>query len=67
MATEDDRQENIEAPPQVSMDFGHEGNQNELRCKEKLFKSSTPNINFSKPDLLRICERTEICLEGPTY
>ena len=67
MATGDDRQENIEAPPQVSIDFGHEGNQNDLRCKEKLFKSSTPNINFSKLDLLRTCERTEICLEGPTY
>ena len=66
MATEDDRQDNIEASPQVGLDFGHEGNQNHRRCKEKLFKS-TPNINFYKPDLLRICERSEICLEVPTY
>ena len=55
MATVDDRQENLEAPLQVGLDLGHEGNQNDCRCKGKLFKSSTPNINFSKPDLLRIC------------
>ena len=46
MATEGDCQENIEATLQVGLDFGHEGNQNDRRCKEKLFKSSTPNINF---------------------
>ena len=67
MATEDDRQENIEAPPQVGLDFGHKGSQNDARCKEKLLQSSTANINFSKPDLLRICEKSEICLEGITY
>ena len=67
MTAEDDRQENIEAPPQVDLNFRHKGNQNDRRCKQKLFKSSAPNINFSKPDLLRICERSEICLEGPTY
>ena len=39
MATEHNRQENIEAPPQVGLDFGHEGNQNDRGCKEKLFKS----------------------------
>ena len=40
MATEGDRQENIEVPPQVALDFGHEGNQNDHKCKEKLFESS---------------------------
>ena len=66
MATEGDRQENIEASPQVGFDFGNKGNQNDRRCKEKLFKSLTPIINFSKPDLLTICEKGERCLDGPT-
>ena len=44
-----------------------EGNQNDRRCEEKLFKSLTPIINFSKPDLLTICEKSERCLDGPTY
>ena len=52
MATEGDRQENIEVSPQVGFDFGNKGNQNDRRRKEKLFKSLTPIINFSKPDLL---------------
>ena len=66
MATEGDRQENIEVSPQVDLDFGNKGNQNDRRCKEKLFKSLTPIINFSKPDLLTICEKGERCLDGPT-
>ena len=41
MATEDDFQENIEVPPEVSLDFGCEGNQNDSKCKEKLFKFLT--------------------------
>ena len=40
MDTEGDRQENIEVPPQVGLDFGNEGNQNDRKCKEKLFESS---------------------------
>ena len=67
MATEGDREENIEVSPQVGLDFGSEGNQNDRRCKEKLFKSLTSIINFSKPDLLTICEKSERCLDGPTY
>ena len=66
MATEGDRQENIEVSPQVGLDFGSEGNQNDRRCKEKLCKSLTPIINFSKPDLLTICGKSERCLDGPT-
>ena len=50
MAREGDRQENIEVEPQVGLDFGHEGNQNDRKFKEKLFKSLTLIINFSKPD-----------------
>ena len=50
MAREGDRQENIEVPPQVGLDFGHEGNQNDRKFKEKLFKSLTLIINFSKPN-----------------
>ena len=37
MATEDDRQKNTEVPPHVDLDFGHKGNQNYRRSKEKLF------------------------------
>ena len=66
MATEGDRQENIEVLTQVGLDFGSEGNQNDRRCNEKSFKSLTPIINFSKPDLLTICEKSERCLDGPT-
>ena len=66
MATEADRDKNIELSPQVGLDFGNEGNQNDRRCKEKLFKSLTPIINFSKPDLLAISEKSERCLDGPT-
>ena len=40
MATEGNRQENIEVPPYVGLDFGHEGNQNDRKCKEKLFEPS---------------------------
>ena len=40
MATEGDRQEHIEVPPQFGLDFGHEGNQNDRKCNEKLFESS---------------------------
>ena len=65
MATEGDRQENMEVSPQVGLDFGSEGNQNDRRCKEKLCKSLTPIINFSKPDFLTICEKSERCLDGP--
>ena len=36
MATEGDRQENIEVSPQVGLDFWNEGKQNDRRCKEKL-------------------------------
>ena len=66
MATEGDRQENMELSSQVGLDFGSEGNQNDRRSKEKLFKSLTPIINFSKPDFLTICEKSERCLDGPT-
>ena len=66
MATEGDRQEDIKVSPQVGLDFGNERNQNDRRCKEKLFKSLTPIVNFSKPDLLTICEKSERCLDGPT-
>ena len=66
MATEGDRQENMEVSPQVGLDFGSEGNQNDRRCKEKLFKSLTPIINFSKPDFLAICEKSERFLDSPT-
>ena len=66
MATEGDRQENMEVSSQVGLDFGSEGNQNDRRCKEKLFKSLTPIINFSIPDFLTICEKSERCLDGPT-
>ena len=62
MATEGDRQENIEVSPQFGLDLWNEGNQNDRRFKEKL----THIINFSKPDLLTICEEREICLDGPT-
>ena len=41
----------------VGLDFGSEDNQNDSTCKEKLFKSLTPFINFSKPDFLIICEK----------
>ena len=66
MATEGDCQENIEVSPQVGLDIGNKSNQNDRRCKEKLFKSLTPIINFSKPYLLTICEKGERCLDGPT-
>ena len=46
METEGDRQEYIEVPLQVGLDFGHKGNQNDHRCKEKLFKSLAPIINI---------------------
>ena len=59
MATEGDRQENIEVSPQVGFDFGNKGNQNDRRRKEKLFKSLTPIINFSNPDLLTIYEKVK--------
>ena len=54
MATEGDRQENMEVSSQVGLDFGSESNQNDRRCKEKLFKSLTPIINFSIPVFLTI-------------
>ena len=57
MATEGERRQ---------PDFGNEGNQNDHRCKEKSFESLTPIINFSRPDLLTICEKSERCLDGPT-
>ena len=41
MATEGDFQENIEVPPEADFDFGHKGNQNDHKCKEKLFKFLT--------------------------
>ena len=66
MANEGNRQENIEVSPQDSLDFGNKDNQNDRRCKEKLFKSLTPIVNFSKLDLLTRCEKSEICLDGPT-
>ena len=66
MATGGDLQENIQVSPQFGLDFGNEANQNDRRCKEKLFKSLAPIINFSKPDLLTICEKGERCLDGPT-
>ena len=59
MATEGYRQENIEVSPQVGFDFGNKGNQNDRRRKEKLFKSLTPIINFSNPDLLTIYEKVK--------
>ena len=31
---ETDHLENIEVPPEVSLDFGHEGNQNDSKCEE---------------------------------
>ena len=64
MATEGDCQENIEVSPQVGLDIGNKSNQNDRRCKEKLFKSLTPIINFSKPDLIAICQKSERCLDG---
>ena len=39
METAGDLQGNIVITPQVGLHFGHEGNQNERKCKEKLFKS----------------------------
>ena len=66
MANEGNRQENIEISPQDSLDFGNKGNQIDCRCKEKLFKSLTFIINFSELDLLTRCEKSEICLDGPT-
>ena len=41
MAAEGDFQESIEVPPQVGLDFGRKGNQNDRKCKEKLFKFLT--------------------------
>ena len=66
MATEGDRQENMEVSSQVGLDFGSESNQNDRRCKEKLFKSLTPIINFSIPVFLTISEKSERSLDGTT-
>ena len=46
MATEGDFQENIEVPPQVSLEFWREGNQNDHKCNEKLFKLLTDQKFF---------------------
>ena len=35
MAAEGDFQENIEVQPQVSLEFGREGNKNDRKCKKK--------------------------------
>ena len=46
MATEGDFQENIEVPSQVSLEFWREGNQNDRKCNEKLFKFLTDQKFF---------------------
>ena len=46
MATEDDRQENIELPPQVGLHFWHKGNQYDRRCKKIIWIFNTQHKFF---------------------